>query len=79
MALWQYFNSYLTDNKPKEVEAETTLEGSEKKYKYPRSIPFIIVNEFCERFNYYGMRGKWSWNEIEIEGLMYLLSLFGQF
>lgn len=24
--------------------------------KYPISIPFIISNEFCERFNYYGLR-----------------------
>ncbi|XP_065089460.1 peptide transporter family 1 [Ochlerotatus camptorhynchus] len=33
------------------------VEGVEaKKLKYPRSIPFIISNEFCERFNYYGMR-----------------------
>ncbi|CRK92335.1 CLUMA_CG005856, isoform A [Clunio marinus] len=24
--------------------------------KYPKSIAFIISNEFCERFNYYGMR-----------------------
>ncbi|XP_055389660.1 peptide transporter family 1-like [Condylostylus longicornis] len=26
------------------------------KLKYPRSVGFIISNEFCERFNYYGMR-----------------------
>lgn len=25
---------------------------------YPISIFFIVVNEFCERFSYYGMRGK---------------------
>ncbi|KNC33988.1 Peptide transporter family 1 [Lucilia cuprina] len=24
--------------------------------KYPKSVGFIISNEFCERFNYYGMR-----------------------
>ncbi|KAI9551403.1 hypothetical protein GHT06_021736 [Daphnia sinensis] len=24
--------------------------------KYPRSVFFIVINEFCERFNYYGMR-----------------------
>ncbi|KAH8264743.1 hypothetical protein KR044_008812, partial [Drosophila immigrans] len=24
--------------------------------EYPRSVGFIISNEFCERFNYYGMR-----------------------
>jgi solute carrier family 15 oligopeptide transporter 1 len=26
------------------------------KLKYPRAIPFIISNEFCERFNFYGMK-----------------------
>ncbi|XP_014274045.1 peptide transporter family 1 isoform X4 [Halyomorpha halys] len=30
---------------------------SSKKLKYPKSVFFIIVNEFCERFCYYGMRG----------------------
>lgn len=25
---------------------------------YPISIFFIVVNEFCERFSYYGMRGE---------------------
>ncbi|XP_034489737.1 peptide transporter family 1 [Drosophila innubila] len=34
------------------VEAE----GQQKKYPYPKSVFFIISNEFCERFNYYGMR-----------------------
>ncbi|XP_055535385.1 peptide transporter family 1-like [Wyeomyia smithii] len=34
----------------------TDVEGELKKGKYPRAIPFIISNEFCERFNYYGMR-----------------------
>lgn len=24
--------------------------------QYPKSIAFIVSNEFCERFNYYGMR-----------------------
>lgn len=23
---------------------------------YPRSIPFIMLNEICERFSYYGLR-----------------------
>nr|CAD7438468.1 unnamed protein product [Timema bartmani] len=31
-------------------------EGHEVKLKYPRSVFFIISNEFCERFSYYGMR-----------------------
>lgn len=26
---------------------------------YPLSVAFIVVNEFCERFSYYGMRGMW--------------------
>lgn len=27
--------------------------------KYPKAVGFIISNEFCERFNYYGMRSKY--------------------
>ncbi|XP_012287395.1 peptide transporter family 1 [Orussus abietinus] len=27
-----------------------------KTYKYPKSVFFIVGNEFCERFSYYGMR-----------------------
>uniref|UniRef100_A0A0P5IK34 Oligopeptide transporter 1 n=1 Tax=Daphnia magna TaxID=35525 RepID=A0A0P5IK34_9CRUS len=27
-----------------------------KKLKYPKSVFFIIINEFCERFSYYGMK-----------------------
>ncbi|KAL5278473.1 SLC15A1.2 family protein [Megaselia abdita] len=36
----------------------TTLQISDAKpkLKYPRAVGFIISNEFCERFNYYGMR-----------------------
>ena len=29
-------------------------------FGYPLSIFFIVVNEFCERFSYYGMRGNSS-------------------
>lgn len=32
------------------------VEDSQEKLKYPRAIPFIISNEFCERFNFYGMK-----------------------
>ncbi|XP_055843658.1 peptide transporter family 1-like isoform X2 [Episyrphus balteatus] len=32
---------------------EIDLQGT---LKYPKSVGFIIGNEFCERFNYYGMR-----------------------
>ena len=34
------------------------LEIEKPNDKLPSSIPFIIGNEFCERFCYYGMRGK---------------------
>jgi len=30
--------------------------GHQQKLKYPKSVFFIIVNEFCERFSYYGMK-----------------------
>ncbi|XP_020812225.1 peptide transporter family 1 isoform X2 [Drosophila serrata] len=43
--------SFLTDDSDdlKQSEASETL-------PYPKSVGFIISNEFCERFNYYGMR-----------------------
>ncbi|XP_058460063.1 peptide transporter family 1 isoform X2 [Malaya genurostris] len=46
------------DNKEKEDSSNGNVADVEgvSKLKYPRSIPFIISNEFCERFNYYGMR-----------------------
>jgi len=31
-------------------------EANNEMIKYPKSVFFIIVNEFCERFSYYGMR-----------------------
>lgn len=38
------------------AEGNGEIEGVQKKLKYPYSVFFIISNEFCERFNYYGMR-----------------------
>ncbi|GAB5566439.1 solute carrier family 15 member 1 [Prionailurus iriomotensis] len=32
-------------------------------FGYPLSIFFIVVNEFCERFSYYGMRGFIGWDD----------------
>ena len=31
-----------------------------ERIRYPKSVFFIIVNEFCERFNYYGLRSKFK-------------------
>ncbi|XP_018342847.1 PREDICTED: peptide transporter family 2-like isoform X2 [Trachymyrmex septentrionalis] len=39
-----------------------------QKVKYPKSVFFIISNEFCERFSYYGMRTVLS---------LYLLNMLG--
>ena len=44
----QNSNSYALDKE----------NGGEKKIPYPKSILFIIGNEFCERFSFYGMRSK---------------------
>jgi dipeptide/tripeptide permease len=38
------------------VKEKEDPEVDQPKLKYPRAIPFIVLNEFCERFNYYGMR-----------------------
>ncbi|XP_037825911.1 peptide transporter family 1 [Lucilia sericata] len=47
-----------TDKSLKTVEPQNVAEaeGQVKKLPYPKSVFFIISNEFCERFNYYGMR-----------------------
>jgi solute carrier family 15 oligopeptide transporter 1 len=37
------------------LQKDENLEGVQPKFKYPRSVFFIIVTEFCERFNYYGI------------------------
>ncbi|CAO1383568.1 unnamed protein product [Diamesa tonsa] len=42
----------MSDNS---IQANTN-EQQQQNNKYPKSIAFIISNEFCERFNYYGMR-----------------------
>ncbi|XP_013115810.2 peptide transporter family 1 isoform X1 [Stomoxys calcitrans] len=52
--------SKLSDEPVNNGEVEATnvseAEGQVKKLPYPKSVFFIISNEFCERFNYYGMR-----------------------
>lgn len=35
---------------------EQSLRNPSSKPPYPKSVFFIIGNEFCERFSYYGMR-----------------------
>ncbi|XP_057341668.1 peptide transporter family 1-like isoform X1 [Microplitis mediator] len=37
-------------------ESIGTENDSNEKLKYPKSVFFIVSNEFCERFSYYGMR-----------------------
>lgn len=32
------------------------ISNQNKKLKYPKSIWFIVLNEFCERFTYYGLK-----------------------
>ncbi|KAF4526610.1 hypothetical protein B566_EDAN006426 [Ephemera danica] len=34
----------------------STVESDKKKLPYPKAVFFIVSNEFCERFCYYGMR-----------------------
>jgi len=43
-----------TDTKRR--EAEPGGDQGEQKLPYPKSVFFIIGNEFCERFSYYGMK-----------------------
>ncbi|KAM9319986.1 solute carrier family 15 member 1-like [Gastrophryne carolinensis] len=47
-------------NKERSADAYDVLRKGEKSppgcFGYPLSIFFIVINEFCERFSYYGMR-----------------------
>ncbi|XP_074602012.1 solute carrier family 15 member 2-like [Brevipalpus obovatus] len=40
----------------KDPERATSDDNNDKPLKYPKSVFFIIGNEFCERFSYYGMK-----------------------
>ncbi|XP_074920796.1 solute carrier family 15 member 1 [Chelonoidis abingdonii] len=59
----QNSSSDLDIKKPSDPELLETEEKNKKERKYgpscfgyPLSIFFIVINEFCERFSYYGMR-----------------------
>lgn len=63
------FNSISENTDEGKVEStlgEGSSEGSsngdteapKRKLRYPMAVPFIILNELCERFNYYGMRSE---------------------
>ncbi|XP_044269390.1 peptide transporter family 1 isoform X4 [Tribolium madens] len=43
------------EEKPKITDSESE-EAQLERIPYPKSVFFIISNEFCERFSYYGMR-----------------------
>lgn len=49
-------NNGISQENNEIAEGTTDPETSTTKYPYPKSIFFIISNEFCERFMYYGMR-----------------------
>ncbi|XP_017029017.1 peptide transporter family 1 isoform X2 [Drosophila kikkawai] len=48
-------NAKAQEQVEKELEANSKNLASTP-LPYPKSVAFIISNEFCERFNYYGMR-----------------------
>ncbi|KYM83981.1 Solute carrier family 15 member 1 [Atta colombica] len=45
-----------SENEIRDHPDQNNVEEQEEKVKYPKSVFFIISNEFCERFSYYGMR-----------------------
>ncbi|XP_074032363.1 peptide transporter family 1 isoform X2 [Leptinotarsa decemlineata] len=58
MKLSNILQGSSTSQEPKNSFQDTSKdeEAIQKKLPYPKSVFFIICNEFCERFNYYGMR-----------------------
>lgn len=55
--------------KESDVECQTEIDENSalvtrkhplnQKLPYPKRVIFLICNAFCERFNYYGIRGKY--------------------
>ena len=41
-------------------ESTSDNEMTKVNSSFPRPVLFIIGNEFCERFSYYGMRSKYN-------------------
>lgn len=49
----------LGSNKQNDLKTLSNVENAApKKLPYPKRVFLIISNEFCERFNFYGMQGK---------------------
>eukprot|EP00092_Neocalanus_flemingeri_P064378 GFUD01078124.1.p1 GENE.GFUD01078124.1~~GFUD01078124.1.p1 ORF type:complete len:713 (-),score=199.43 GFUD01078124.1:383-2521(-) len=46
----------LEKKRSKEEEVAATGREEEQQLPYPKSVFFIVGNEFCERFSYYGMK-----------------------
>jgi len=46
----------MPDDQERKNNKEVEAQGGKQKSKYPMSVFFIIGNEFCERFSYYGMK-----------------------
>lgn len=53
-----FFSTGATENGQRDCLA--AVEGESQKLPYPKSVFFIISNEFCERFNYYGIRSEYK-------------------
>jgi len=39
-----------------------------EEHKYPKAVFFIIGNEFCERFSFFGLRGMLSVKVLQLSG-----------
>lgn len=57
LKLFELLDGFLDVLTEKSKDVEKSTQDTEK-IPYPKSVFFIVVNEFCERFNYYGMRSK---------------------
>ncbi|XP_075228901.1 peptide transporter family 1 isoform X2 [Lycorma delicatula] len=51
----EQFNTLL-EKEPNENHVKKKLKYLDKDLKYPKAVFFIVSNEFCERFSFYGMR-----------------------
>ena len=59
-SIYLFMSTIITEShKSEDRDANDNFKAKDdKKYPYPKGIPFIVSTEFCERFSYYGMKSN---------------------
>lgn len=80
-SVYPELSSHIENDKVKEM---LDMESNEpKKIPYPKRVFFIIGNEFCERFNFYGMKSEFvrglKFTVLQIFSIFFFTQLFSRY